>query len=137
MVILTAERMEQLWEIFKNQGRDAMTLNHYELAEKTTEKNPEVWKAFLMEPDVNSWVQSESNLVQNTELKKIVQNAAKSKSVGQAQLMNALSKLNENTGQKEGPIFIYTHVPLNNQQIHADNVKTIPNNPFLPPKGVE
>lgn len=132
MVVLTEAVIQKLWELYKGEGQDAVTLNHYELAERTQEHNPEIWKAFLMDPEVNNWVQSEMNIVKDTELKKMVKGAAKTKSVGQAQLMNAFSKLNENNGLKDGPVFIYTHVPLNNQQLHADNVKTLPVNPFLP-----
>lgn len=122
MIDLDVKRFEELWEIFREQGEDAITWNHYELADRTSENNPEVWKAFLMNPEFNSWSQSELTLVQGAELKKMVKGAAKTRSVGQAQLINAFSKLNENTSSKEGPVFIYTHVPLNSEQEHSPNV---------------
>jgi hypothetical protein len=131
MPVLTSEQLETLWELFKEQGVNAITWNHYELAEKTEENNPDMWKAFLMHPDVISWIQSEVALVQNAELKKMVKGAASTRSVGQAQLINAFTKLNDNTAHKEGPIFIYTHVPLNANQEHAPNTVLLANNPFI------
>ena len=131
MPVLTTEQLETLWELFKEQGVNAITWNHYELAEKTEENNPDMWKAFLMHPDVISWIQSEVALVQNAELKKMVKGAASTRSVGQAQLINAFTKLNDNSAPKEGPIFIYTHVPLNANQEHAPNTVSLANNPFI------
>lgn len=130
-MILTPEQLEQLWALFKEQGANAITWNHYELAEKTTEHDPEVWKAFLMHPDVISWIQSEINLVQNAELKKMVKGAANTRSVGQAQLINAFTKLSDTSGAKEGPVFIYIHTPLNAEQAHAPNTQELANNPFI------
>ena len=130
-MILTPEQLEQLWTLFKEQGANAITWNHYELAEKTAEHDPEMWKAFLMHPDVISWIQSEINLVQNAELKKMVKGAANTRSVGQAQLINAFTKLSDNSGAKEGPVFIYIHTPLNAEQAHAPNTQELANNPFI------
>lgn len=131
MIELDDKTLQKLWEIFKEQGEDAIAWNHYELADRTEENNPEIWKTFLMDPNIAAWIQSELNIIQNTELKKMVKGAAKSRSVGQAQLINAFSKLNENTGTKEGPVFIYSHIPLNNQQKHAPDAIELKNNPFL------
>ena len=39
MPVLTSEQLETLWELFKEQGVNAITWNHYELAEKTEENN--------------------------------------------------------------------------------------------------
>jgi hypothetical protein len=65
-------------------------------------------------------------------------NAGDSNSVGKAQLLNAISKYDEDNSTKEGPIFIYTYVPLNSEQEKAPNVfkektdifKKPPENPF-------
>lgn len=131
MIDLDNNTLNKLWEIFKEQGEEAITWNHYELAERTEEHNPEIWKTFLMDPTIAAWIQSELNIIQNTELKKMVKGASSTRSVGQAQLINAFSKLNETSGTKEGPVFIYSHVPLNNQQKHAPDVRELKNNPFV------
>lgn len=131
MAKLTAEQLTELWELFREQGEDAITWNHYELAECTSEHDPEVWKSFLMHSDVVAWIQSEVQIIQNSELKKMTKGAAKTRSVGQAQLINAFTKMNDNSGAKEGPIFIYIHTPLNAQQENAPNVEKLEKNPFI------
>ena len=130
MISLDHEEIKLLWELYKAQGEDVITWNHYELAERTTEKNPEAWKSFLMDPDVASWIQAELKLIQDSELKKMVKGAAKTRSVGQAQLINAFSKMNDTQAVKEGPVFIYMHVPLNAEQKHAPNALSLEDNPF-------
>ena len=130
MIDLDKIDLDRLWQIYKSQGEDVITWNHYELAEKTEEHNPEVWKNFLMDPDVASWIQAELKIIQDSELKKMVKGAARTRSVGQAQLINAFSKLNDNQTAKEGPVFIYMHVPLNTEQQAAPNAITLQDNPF-------
>lgn len=130
MTELSQEQRDRLWEIFRSHGEDVITLNHYELADITEEPNQELWKAFLMDPTVINWIDSELKIVKESELKKMVKGAAKTRSVGQAQLINTLSKLNENSGIKEGPVFIYTHVPLNEEQQNAPNVNILEHNIF-------
>lgn len=117
-------------EIFKDLGPDAITLSHYDLAEQTEIRDPEQWKQFLMEPEVKRWIESEVTIMQDTELKRLVKGAAKSKSMGQAQLINAFSKLNEKTNSKEGPIIIYSFVPLNENQKAASNINILDKNIF-------
>lgn len=130
MTELNLQQKTKLWEIFRSHGEDVITLNHYELAEVTEENDPEIWKAFLMDPDVSTWIDSELKIVKEAELKKMVKGAAKTRSVGQAQLINAFSKLNETSTIKDGPIFIYTHVPLNDEQKEAPNINILDHNIF-------
>ena len=130
MIELDQIYIKKLWKIYKDQGEDVITWNHYELAEKTEEHNPEVWKQFLTDPEVASWIQTELRLIQDSELKKMVKGAARTRSVGQAQLISAFTKLNDNSATKEGPIFIYTHVPLNEEQKFAPNAISLDRNPF-------
>lgn len=109
---------------------EALTLNHYDLAEVTGISH-EIWKRFLSHPEVSEYVRTESNLIQQSELNKMVQGISKSHSVGQAQIMNTLSKLNEVKPTKEGPVFIYTYVPLNENEQKAPNVTTEAKDIFL------
>lgn len=127
---LTETQINELWTIFKQSGEKAITWSHYDLADKTSINDPEVWKEFLMAPEVEAWIGTELKLIKDSEMKKIVQGAATSRSVGQAQLMTALGKLDDGTQKKEGPIFIYMHVPLNSQQKHAPNAISLQDNPF-------
>ena len=79
---------------------------------------------FLMETEVQDWLRQEISMIQNSELNKLTQDISKSRSVGQAQVMNTLSKLNENKQTREGPAFIYTYVPLNANEVGAENTNT-------------
>ena len=52
------------------------------------------------------------------------------RSVGQAQLMSALDKIQHESNHKEGPVFIYTYVPLSSEQAQAENVQEAESDPF-------
>lgn len=121
--MLTPELKEQMWDIFKELGVDGLTKSHYDLAEETEIDDPVLWRAFLLESDVSQYIQVEMQIVQNAELNKILAKVGTSHSVGQAQLMTALDRLSKGTTTKEGPVFIYTYVPLSNEQNKAENVK--------------
>lgn len=128
---MTKGQLNEMWEIFKALGVDALSLNHYNLAESTPIHDAQLWKEFLMEPEVSEWIRSELALIQESELNKMIHNISKSRSVGQAQLMNALAKLSDHKASKDGPAFIYTYVPLNPEQTQAENVILLNQDPFL------
>jgi hypothetical protein len=128
---MTKEQLNEMWEIFRALGVDALSLNHYNLAEATPIHDPQLWKEFLMEHEVSEWIRSELALIQESELNKMIHNISKSRSVGQAQLMNALAKLGEHKTSKDGPTFIYTYVPLNPEQTQAENIILLNHDPFL------
>ena len=44
------------------------------------------------------------------------------KNTGQAQLLNTLLNQTKQNNKKEGPVFIYTQIPLNEAEQHAENV---------------
>ena len=128
---MTPERKEELRKIFLELGPEAFTFNHYELAELTTVKNPPEWKEFLTDLDISQWIESEITIIQQTELKKLTSNVAKSRSVGQAQLISAMNKIQESGTEKKGPAFIYCYIPLTEEQKAADNVIQLEKDPFL------
>ena len=64
-------------------------------------------------------------LIRNASINEIIHKAPNSKSVGQAQLINALVKIDEAAANKTGPVFIYSYVPLNNEQKFAPNIALI------------
>lgn len=125
------ELFNKMWDIYKSLGADALVMNHYDLAEETEIDNPDLWRQFLTEPKVSDWIRTEINLIQDAELKKMIKGVNTSRSVGQAQLMNTLAKLNETRTTKEGPIFIYSYVPLDPQQDQAENIIKLDVDPFL------
>ena len=122
--------MEQLTEFqfneckrqFTELGEKALYLNHYQLAMETRIKDAIIWKIFLTDPRIADYISSEMSLIRNASINEIIHKAPNSKSVGQAQLINALVKIDESAANKNGPVFIYTYVPLNNEQKYAPNV---------------
>ena len=130
---MTAEQKETLWSTLKTFAPDSISWNHYDLAAQTPIQDVELWKEFLTQRDVIDWIKDEQTLLQRYELAKLSTDVANSRSVGQAQLISAMAKINsenENAIAK-GPIFIYTYVPLNAEQEHAPNVVELKEDIFL------
>ena len=122
--------MEQLTEFqfneckkqFTELGEKALYLNHYQLAVETHIKDAIIWKIFLTDPRIADYISSEMNLIRNASINEIIHKAPNSKSVGQAQFINALVKIDEAAANKTGPVFIYSYVPLNEEQKYAPNI---------------
>lgn len=113
---------EQMWEQFKALEDKAISMNHYDLARVTNQKDVQLWKQFLTDPEVSAYIDQEAQILTQTELRKLSADVSDSRSVGQAQLINAMSKLADTKVTKEGPIFIYSYVPLSENQAKAPNV---------------
>ena len=129
--MLPEEVKTQLWELFKSLGVNGLTMNHYDLAKNTTVSEPEKWKKFLLEQDVRNYIQTEVEILRTTEFNKMIKNVGDNqRSVGQAQLMSALDKIKQDSNHKEGPVFIYTYVPLSSEQAQAENVQEAESDPF-------
>lgn len=129
--MLTSEEKTQLWVLFKNLGVNGLTMNHYDLAKNTEVTDPEKWKKFLLEQDVRNYIQTEVEILRTTEFNKMIKNVGDNqRSVGQAQLMSALDKMKQDSNHKEGPVFIYTYVPLSSEQAQAENVEEAESDPF-------
>lgn len=133
------EELATLWSHFKNLGQEALYASHYDLFTKTAYKTPDVWKDFILLPEVVEYTRVEMEIIRKSAMNELFANAGDSNSVGKAQLLNAISKYDEDNSTKEGPIFIYTYVPLNQEQEKAPNVfkektdifKKPPENPFI------
>lgn len=128
----TVQELE-MEEAFLKLGKQGLTMNHYDLAEVTDFDNPNDWKIFLQNEWVAKYVKDEFNAIQDSELRKLIMNISDSSSVGKAQLINSLQKLlsDNNEDRKSGPAFIYTYVPLTDNEKHADNVEVLDHDPFL------
>ena len=124
------QKFETMKELFLNLGPEALTLNHYELTKTTNYGTPMLWKEFLMEPEIKQHIKTETEIIRNAELNKMTTDLKGSRSVGQAQLISALTKLNDNESVAEGPVFIYTYVPLSSEQAQAENVQEAESDPF-------
>lgn len=127
------ETKAQLWEQFMALEAKAISMNHYDLARITTVQDVSLWKKFLTDPEVSAYIEQEAAILAQTELRKLAQDVSDSRSVGQAQLINAMSKLTDTKTTKEGPIFIYTYVPLSANQLQAENVVVEDHDLFVKP----
>lgn len=119
-----------LWKYYKGLGADALKANHYLLATLTPINDPAIWKEFLMESDVSDYINQETAILQQAEFRSILLNSARDNSAGRAQLINAMMSVNQKQNKKEGPIVIYSYIPLNEQQMKASNIEINKTDPF-------
>lgn len=110
-----------LQDLFNTIGQDALYMTHYELAERTGE-SPISWKKFLMDPRVSAFIAEEMAMLEKVKAAVMLNTVDTNKNTGQAQLLNTLLNRSKSSEKKEGPVFIYTQVPLNSQEQHAKNV---------------
>ena len=102
-------------------GQEALYLNHYELAAKT-EISPILWKKFLTDVRVAAFINEELELLKKSKVALMLKDVESNKNTGQAQLLNTLLNQTKHEDKKEGPVFIYTQIPLNEAEQHAENV---------------
>ena len=123
----------EMEKAFLSLGKQALTMNHYDLAEVTDFENPQDWKEFLQNEYVSKYINDEFTAIQDSELRKLIMNISDSSSVGKAQIINSLQKvLNEHAGDKKsGPAFVYMYVPLTEEGQHANNVEVLDHDPFI------
>ena len=112
----------ELQEEFNNIGPDALQMTHYELAERSGD-SPISWKKFLLDPRVSAYITEELDILKNSQVSKLLSESSTSRSPGQAQLLNTLLNQTKVSEKKEGPVFIYTRIPLNDQELGAQNVR--------------
>lgn len=129
-------RFPDMEEIFMAMGQTAITKNHYELSK--TDESIEAgltaanWRAFINDGRVRAYIQEEFDTIEGAELRKLVDNVGTSRSVGQAQIISALNRRQENKSvAKSGPAFIYCYVPPTEEQQHAPNIVPLTHDPFM------
>ena len=124
---MTQTMVDKCWEQIKMFAPKSISWSHYDLAVQTEVESVETWKTFLLRRDVQEWLEQERTILQQAELSKLSTEVANSRSVGQAQLISTMQKINESNkaNKAEGPAFIYCYVPLNSQQEHAPNVQIL------------
>lgn len=128
---LNKEIEAKMWQAFLETGKEGLYADHYKLTEITGLFTPSDWKEFLLQPPVVEHIRVEMELIRKAAINELFSKAGDSNSVGKAQLMNAIAKYDEDNQAKEGPIFIYTYVPLNPEQAKADNVRQLTEDIFL------
>lgn len=120
---MNPELKESLWEKFEALGQKALTMSHYDLAEEVEGTTKDEWRDFLNEADVAEYIKNEMRIISDSIQKRMITDivAGGDRSVGRAQIINTLDKINDGVAKKDGPIFIYSYVPLDAQQEQAEN----------------
>jgi hypothetical protein len=119
----------QTW--FNQTLPDSLTMTHYELAKKSGFSALD-WRTFITEPHVSDYINKEFELIKQNKMRQLIsQLDSTMRSPGTGQALNALQKLIESGKTKDGPIFIYTYIPLNINEQKAPNVQIAPFDPFL------
>lgn len=113
--------LQELQDMFNSVGEEALYMTHYELAERTG-YSPISWKAFLMDARVSAFIAEEMDMLKKAKVSIMLKTVDSNKNTGQAQLLNTLLNQSKVGEKKEGPVFIYTQIPLNDQEQHARNV---------------
>lgn len=113
-----------LQQLFNGIGPDALFMTHYELGERTGE-SPILWKRFLTDPRVSAFISEEMQMLEKSKAAVMLKTIDSNKNTGQAQLLNTLLNRSNKGERKEGPVFIYTQVPLNAQERGAQNVQVM------------
>lgn len=111
-----------LQNLFNQIGQEALFMSHYELAERSGE-SPITWKHFLMDPRVGAFIAEEMDMLKRSKVALMLKDVDTNKNTGQAQLLNTLLNQTKGTDKKEGPVFIYTQIPLNSEEQYAENVR--------------
>lgn len=117
------ELKELLWGLFETLGEKALTMSHYDLAKEVEDTTRDQWREFLNEADVAEYIKNEMRIISDSIQKRMITDivAGGDRSVGRAQIINTLDKINDGVAKKDGPIFIYSYVPLDTQQTQAEN----------------
>jgi hypothetical protein len=105
-------------------------MNHYDLAKDTPIEDSALWKKFLMDKRVSEWLSQELQVYQDAQYRKLIRDTSNSKSYGAAQVLGAFNKTMENNNTKEGSVFVYMCVPLNDREKDAPNTTQLTENIF-------
>ena len=109
------KQMIALQDLFNSIGKQALLMSHYDLADMTDE-SPIDWKRFLMDARVSAFIAEEMDLLKKSKVAKMLNTIDQNKNVGQSQLLNTLLNQTKTSDKKDGPVFIYTQIPLNEQE---------------------
>lgn len=128
--------MVEAWNDLVDLGQNPYIMNHHELAKYTSDYmyTSEDWKEFLTHPLVIQELELELSILRRNKIHELTESLdSKTKSTGQAQLLTSMMKAQaDNLDSKDsGPIFIYSFVPLNNEEKNAPNVRILEKNPFI------
>lgn len=128
------DKMYILQEAFNDLLPDSLTMNQYQLAEQT-EFDADEWSEFLHDGAVSKAIESEVALIIRANKAKLITSAADNdRSVGAAQMLNAMGKI-DGDDKSEEHFYIYSYVPLTPNEEKADHVRQEDN--WRPPEVIQ
>lgn len=99
-----------------------LSMSHFDLAKHTPIDDIEPWIEFLKDPRVADKINEELSIYKEAQQRKLIQRATThDKSVGTAQMINALGKSLETEQTKTGTLMIYSYVPMNAREAQSPN----------------
>lgn len=123
-------------QIYKDHPNQASQMTYYQLFQKGQNIDDTLplsaWKNFMLDARVATWYNTELEMALNANLQKLVTEAGNNKSTATLQALSTILKHKEN---KETPtvdqnkIFIYTHIPLSENEEKLPNVTKIRTRP--------
>lgn len=112
---------QEAWNELDPEAR--IQMSHYDLARETYIDSTEIWMEFMSEPAVQEQINRELLLYKEAQQRKLIAKAnVNDKSMGTAQLINALEKTMSGESNKVGDIIVYSYVPMNMREAEAPNV---------------
>lgn len=103
-----------------------LVMSHFDLAKSTEINDLDAWLDFLKDPRVSNSINEELQIYKEAQQRKLIQRATThDKSVGTAQMINALNKTIENDNGKSGEFMIYTYVPMNAKETESPNAAAV------------
>jgi len=123
--------MRELQDAYNTVGiREAIFLDHHDLSQITS-YTQEQWKKFHKHPLVADFIQEELVIYRDKQIKSILRDAKDSeRSVGVAQMINSLSKLDLTQMSNNNKVFVYMYVPLDQEEEQAENIRQAPSDVF-------
>ena len=101
-----------------------LSMSHFDFASSTNIKEIEPWVSFLKDPRVTDRVNEELNIYKESQKRKLIARATThDKSIGTAQMINALDKVGSDEQAKTGAMMIYSYVPLNAKEAQSPNAE--------------
>ena len=118
---------EKQFELLKKEGKKGLLADHYELEERFPTYDSDDWRKLLQDPEVSLYIAQEFSMIREAEVRKLQAMASDaSRSVGVAQMINAMSSIAEKaSNKKEGPTFVYCFVPPSAEQLKAENIRIV------------
>jgi len=108
-------------EAFEELMPHSLSMSSYDLMEVTGDfgATRDGWKKYLSDPAVKKRIAEDMEEIRQASLNQLVGDAARSRSVGQAQLVTSLMKFGEANKGRPEQVFIYSHVPLTDEQQYS------------------